>query len=163
MQMGLGDFLLRILFWAAAAAILFVSPSFAEPGATGGDLGQVNKMLSGSSPEVAKPAPVAMTKNEPRQRAAKRESLRTPQSQPRPQSQPQAAGQPAPPPRQASQPPQTKYQRTAISGETCSSVQSICVAGCTNCLEKCLRQRNACIQTGEWRSSLWTVSGLSRQ
>lgn len=141
------SFVLRILFWAAAAAILFASPSFAEPGATGGDLGQVNKTLSGAAPVETKPVPIAQPKQKPRQQASKRETTPPPQV----------------PPRQAAQPSRISQQRAALAGETCSSIQSTCLAACASCQQECLSHRNTCIRTGTWQGSVWTISGVARQ
>ena len=60
-------------------------------------------------------------------------------------------------------------QRAALPGETCSSLQSTCVASCVaprpneTCQQECLRYRNTCVRTGTWQGRRWTISGAMRQ
>lgn len=60
-------------------------------------------------------------------------------------------------------------QRAASPGETCTSIERLCIPSCVvprpneTCQQECRRYRNACVRTGIWQGRTWTITGLVRR
>jgi hypothetical protein len=60
-------------------------------------------------------------------------------------------------------------ERPASSGETCTSIESTCIATCVaprpneTCQQECHRYSNTCVRTGTWQGRRWTISGAVRR